>query len=119
MQETQVATNQQSPLSDISNTWLSAIGRLELLSTISNEEKTEEEWLACCAECMKILNEIIEMANEQRSAILQSIRYEFPVNNVFIDENELMDMSESDLMLEDVHIFENYGVDDRYLFSHY
>lgn len=62
-----------------------------------------------CHRALRTLDDVIALAREQRRAVLESIRYEYPINNEYIQEEQLSLKSESDLLSENAIIFNNYG----------
>lgn len=58
-----------------------------------------------CHRALRTLDDVIALAREQRRAVLESIRYEYPINNEYIQEEQLLLKSESDLLSENGAFF--------------
>lgn len=100
---------------EIASRWNKAFGELgELFGIISAEQMDERAWLLHCCNALRVIDEIRSIAEGQRIAILQSVRSEFPIARDsldFISDDELMALSEDDLIEQDRMIFAQYGID--------
>lgn len=90
--------------------WQHLFSELDVLQNISTINKSDREWLSDCYQALHTLDEVISLAKEQRRAVLESIRYEYPIDEEYIEEGQLALKSDSELLSEDAIIFGNYGI---------
>lgn len=97
-------------LTSIGERWSKAFADLEIIENISKGEKDERSWLMECAKGLEVLGEILDIVQEEKRIILESIRYEFPRGGRFVEEEEIKRMTDEELLGEDLGIFEDYDI---------
>lgn len=100
--------------------WQHLFSELDVLQNISTGNKSDREWLSDCYQALHTLDEVISLAKEQRRAVLESIRYEYPIDEQFIDEEQLSLKSDTELINENAIIFGNFGISqDEYFWGEF
>lgn len=94
----------------LSERWGKAFADLEIIENISKGDKDDREWLMECAKALSVLEEIEKIVKEQRRSVLESIRYEFPLDARFVREGELSAMTDDELLVDDARIFGEHGL---------
>lgn len=97
-------------LDSVNTRWHRLFGDIDLIGNISSANKSDREWLLDCMHALKTLDDVIALATEQRRAVLESIRYEYPIADKFISESELSMLSDADLMSDSAAILQEYGI---------
>lgn len=78
---------------------------------------SDKEFLQRVVDSLQTLLDMQTHIEEQRLALMQSIRYEFPVNNNFISESELYSLPEAELLHDNANICSEYDISTGDIFT--